>query len=94
MYCLFARCFPFVFVCSLLLYFSCHVRNVLKQVRKAIGAIEMYHMRELLYQGRSVHHLDLRNEGYSLYRFAFWMLHMKIVFSYCIVFETVGHLSW
>ena len=92
MYCLFARCFPFVFVCFLL-YFSCHVRNVPKQVRKAIGAIGIYHMCELLYQGRSVHHLDLRNEGYSLYRFAFWMIHYDFFF-YCIVFETVGHLSW
>ena len=32
-----------------------------------MGAIGIYHMRELLYQGRSMRrHLDLRNEGYSL----------------------------
>ena len=56
-----------VFVCFPLLYFSCLVRNFPKQVRKAMGAIGMYRMRELLYQGRSVHlHLDLRSEGYSL----------------------------
>ena len=40
--------------------FSCHVRNFPTQVRRAIGAIGMYQMRELLYQGRSVHrYLDL-----------------------------------
>ena len=33
-YCLFARCFPFVFVCFLLLYFSYRVRNMKKLVRK------------------------------------------------------------
>ena len=38
----------------------------------------MYQMRELLYQSRSVHrHLDLRNEGYSLYHFISWMLHYE-----------------
>ena len=59
MYCLLV--FPLVFVCFLLLYFSCHVRNFPNQVRKAIGAIGMYRMRGLLYQGRSVHrHIDLR----------------------------------
>ena len=32
-----------------------------------MGAIGMYQMHELLYQGRSMHRpLDLRNEGYSL----------------------------
>ena len=42
-------------------------RNFPKQVRKAMGAIGMYQMRELLYQGRSMHrHLDLRNEEYAL----------------------------
>ena len=71
-YCLFARCFPLVFVCLLLLYFSCYVRNLPKQVQKAIGAIGMYQKRELLYQDRSVYrHLDLHNEGYSLYNFVF-----------------------
>ena len=54
-------------VCSFFLCLSafscifCHVRNFLKQGRKAMGAIGMYQMREVLYQGRSVHrHLDLR----------------------------------
>ena len=63
MYCLLVF---LMFVCVLLLYFSCLVRNFPKHVRKAMGAIRMHHMRELLYQGRSVHcHLDLRNKGYS-----------------------------
>ena len=52
--------FP-LFGCVLLLYFSCLVRNLPKQLRKAIGAIGMCHMRELLYQSRSVHRrLDFR----------------------------------
>ena len=59
MYCLLV--FSFVLVCFLLLYFSCLVRNFPKQVRKAMGAIGMYQMRVLLYQGKSMHrHLDLR----------------------------------
>ena len=64
MYCLLV--FPLVFVCFLL-YVSCYVCNFPKQVRRAMGAIGMYQMRELLYQDRSMHrHLDLRNEGYSM----------------------------
>ena len=86
-YCMFAGCYPFVFVCFLSLSFSCRVRNMKKQVRKDIGAIGMYQMRELLYHGRSVHHLDLRNEGYSLYRFAFWMLHYENRFFFLALFS-------
>ena len=52
--------FSFCVVYFLILYFSCLVRIFPKQVRKAIGAIGMYQMRELLYQGRSMHRrLDL-----------------------------------
>ena len=36
-------------------HFFVYVRNFPKQVRKAMRAIEMYQMRELLYQDRSVH---------------------------------------
>ena len=56
----------------------------------------MYQMRELLYQGRSVHrHLNLLNEGYSLYHFVFWMLHYEYCYFFdCIAFKMVGHIFW
>ena len=83
--------FLLVFVCVLLLYFSCHVRNLPKQIRKAIGAIGMYQIRELLYQGRSVHrYLDLYNKGYSLYLLVFWMLH----YEHCSFFDCITFEMW
>ena len=56
----------------------------------------MYQMRELLYQGRSVHrHLDLRNEGYSLYHLVFLdASQCVLLFFYCFALDKVGHLSW
>ena len=52
---MFAACtvvlvFSLVFcLLSIVVYFSCLVRKLPKQVQKAIGEIEMYQMRELLY---------------------------------------------
>ena len=56
----------------------------------------MYQTRELLCQGRSVHrHLDLRNEGYSLYHFVFGYLTIEYCsFFYCLAIEMIGRLSW
>ena len=46
-------CFALVFCLLSIVYFSRLARKLPKQVRKAIGVIGMYQMRELLYQSRS-----------------------------------------
>ena len=93
LFCLFfPLCLPALYFCI----FPVLSAIFLKQVRKAIGVIGMYQMRELLYQGRSVYrHLDLHIEGYSLYYFVFWMLCYEYCFFFdCIAFELVGQLPW
>ena len=51
-------CFIVVFCLLPIAYFSRLVHKLPRQVRKAIEAIWMHRMRELLYRERSVHHLD------------------------------------
>ena len=64
--------FPLVFcLLSIVVYFSRLARKLPKQVRKTIGVIGMYQMREVLYQSRSFYGpLDFRQRRvYSMYHF-------------------------
>ena len=91
MYCLLVV-FPLVCCLLSIVVFFLSCRNFPWQVRNAMGATEMYQMREV-YQCRSVHrHLDLRNEGYSLYNFVFGYFTMSTFFRTChsVCFSTVG----
>ena len=86
-----------VFVNFLLLYFSCHVRNLPKQVRKAMGAVWMYQMRELLHTraGACIVISICINEGYRLYSTTlfFGCFTMSTVL-FTLRFELRDYISW